>query len=81
MTKEEIKDTIIEELLLIAPDIEKTEIKENENLQRSLGIDSFDFLKLLTAVYEKTGVEVPEGDYQKVDTLEKMSDYFLKRIS
>lgn len=79
MTKEQIKQTIIEQILEIAPDIEEYEIIPDENLQRSLEIDSFDFLRVLTALYEKLGVEVPESDYGKVDTLEHMTDYFAGR--
>ena len=79
MTKEEIKQTIIEQILEIVPDIEEDEIMPDENLQRSLEIDSFDFLRVLTALYEKLGVEVPEADYGKVDTFEHMTDYFAQR--
>ena len=80
MTKDEIKSTIIKNILEIAPDIEEDEIEPNENIQRSLEIDSFDFLKILTAMNEEVNVEVPEADYSKVDTLENMADYFLQRL-
>jgi acyl carrier protein len=80
VTKEEIKRAIIKEILAIAPDIEEEEIGPDANLQRSLEIDSFDFLKVLTALNEKLGVEVPEADYGQVDTLEKMADYFAQRL-
>ncbi len=80
MNKDQIKRAIIEQILEIAPDIEEDEIVPDENLQRSLEIDSFDFLKVLTALYEQLGVEVPEADYGKVDTLEHMADYFAERL-
>ncbi|MCD6432721.1 MAG: acyl carrier protein [Sulfurimonas sp.] len=80
MTQEELKSIIIEEILEVAPDIEDDEIEVNENIQRSLEIDSFDFLKILTAMYERVGIEVPEKDYSKVDTVEHMVEYFLKLI-
>ena len=80
MTKEEIKSAIIKQILEIAPDIEEDEIKENDNIQRSLEIDSFDFLKILTSLNEELGVEVPESEYAKVDTLEHMAQYFLERL-
>ena len=80
MTKDEIKSTIIKNILEIAPDIEEDEIEPNENIQRSVEIDSFDFLKILTAMNEEVNVEVPEADYSKVDTLENMADYFLQRL-
>ena len=80
MNIEDIKKVIINEILNIAPEIEEEEIIDDENLQESLEIDSFDFLKLLTALNEQLGVEVPEADYGKVDTLNKMAEYFSKRL-
>jgi len=80
MNKDEIKRTIIDQILEIAPDIEEEEIEPNENIQRSLEIDSFDFLKILTALNDQLGVEVPESDYGKVDTLENMANYFDERL-
>ena len=81
MTKDEIKQKIIEQIYEIAPEHEGETIPKNENLQRSLEIDSFDFLSLLTAMNDELGVEVPESDYSDVDTLEHMVDYFAKRLA
>lgn len=80
MTQEEIKQTIISQILEIAPDIEEHDIVADKNLQRSLEIDSFDFLKILTALNDILGVEVPEKDYAKVDTLEHMTHYFAQNL-
>ena len=81
MTKDEIKQKIIEQIYEIAPELEGETIPENENLQRSLEIDSFDFLSLLTALNDELGVEVPESDYSDVDTLEHMAAYFAERLA
>lgn len=78
MTKEELQDMIVKEILQIAPDVEEDEIEVGENIQRSLEIDSFDFLKILTAMHEKTGVEVPEADYAQVGSVSEMASYFLE---
>lgn len=80
MTKEQIKTAIIEQILEIAPDIDEADIIPDKNIQRSLEIDSFDFLKILTALNEVLRVEVPESDYAKVDTLEHMMEYFMQRM-
>jgi len=76
MTKEEISRAIKEAIMEIAPEVGEEEILPDANLQRSLEIDSFDFLKILTALNEKLGVDVPEADYGKVSTLAQMTDYF-----
>lgn len=80
MTKEELQSEIIKAILEIAPDVEADEIEVGENIQRSLEIDSFDFLKILTAMHEKTGVEVPEADYAKVGSVEEMANYFIDNL-
>jgi len=81
MTLEQIKRAIIGQILEIAPDVEEEEIDPTANIQRSLEIDSFDFLKILTALKVELGVEVPETDYGRVDTLEHMADYLYRRLS
>jgi len=81
MTKEEIKKAIVEEIYNIAPDYEGENIDENANIQEEVEIDSYDFLNLLTALYEKFDVEVPEEDYSKVDTLAKMADYIFEHLN
>ncbi len=80
MTKEEIKTTIKETIYEIAPELEGEEIPEDDNIQRSLEIDSYDFLNLLTELNDKLGVEVPESDYAKVDTVANMADYFAEHM-
>ncbi|MFY9142017.1 acyl carrier protein [Sulfuricurvum sp.] len=81
MTKDQIKAAIVEQILFIAPDVDEADIIPDKNIQRSLEIDSFDFLKILTALNEVTGVEVPEADYAKVDTLEHMVEYFSRSLN
>jgi len=80
MTKEQITKAIITQILEIAPDIDEADIIPDKNIQRSLEIDSFDFLKILTALNEVVGIEVPESDYGAVDTVEHMSEYFARRL-
>jgi len=80
MNKEQIKTSIIKQIRIIAPDLEYDDIPSDENLQNALEIDSYDFLHLLTALYEQFGVQVPEVDYGKVDTLNRMAEYFAERI-
>jgi len=80
MTKEEISRAIKDAIMEIAPEVEEEEILPDANIQRSLEIDSFDFLKILTALNETLGIEVPEADYGKVTTLFQMTDYFDEKL-
>ncbi|HEO99112.1 MAG TPA: acyl carrier protein [Epsilonproteobacteria bacterium] len=80
MTTDEIKQIIIREILEVAPEINEGDIDPDAHIQRSLEIDSFDFLRILTALNNAIGVEVPEADYGQVDTLNHMADYFVKHL-
>ena len=47
----------------IAPEVDLDEVDPAAPLQEALDLDSMDFLNLVTALYEETGIDVPERDY------------------
>lgn len=75
MTIEEIKDIMIRQLKYIAPEINFDEIRPDDNLREELDIDSIDWLNFLVAIDKETGVEIPEADYELLDTLEHTCQY------
>ena len=79
MTDAEIKAAILEGLAQIAPESDPTEISPNENIRRALDIDSFDFLNFLIGLHEKLGVDIPEADYGKLNTLGEIVAYLAAR--
>jgi acyl carrier protein len=79
MTDAEIKSAILDGLAQIAPESEPAELSPNENIRRALDIDSFDFLNFLIGLQEKLGVDIPEADYGKLNTLDEMVAYLAAR--
>ena len=79
MTDAEIKAAILDGLAQIAPESDPTELSPNENIRRALDIDSFDFLNFLIGLHEKLGVDIPEADYGKLNTLDEMVAYLAAR--
>ena len=75
MTDAEIKAAILDGLAQIAPESDPAELSPNENIRRALDIDSFDFLNFLIGLHEKLGVDIPEADYGKLNTLDEMIAY------
>lgn len=75
MTSENIHQIIVALLQQIAPDTEPSELKLDENIRETLNIDSFDFLQFVIALHEKTGVEIPEEDYGKINTIQNAIAY------
>ncbi len=59
----------------IAPEVDLDEIDPAVPLQEEAELDSMDFLNLMTALYEETGVEVPERDYPRVATIDGFVAY------
>ena len=43
--------------------VELDEVDDDDLIQDALDLDSMDFLNLVTAVHEATGIDVPERDY------------------
>ena len=79
MTDAEIRAAILDGLAQIAPESVPAELSPNENIRRALDIDSFDFLNFLIGLHEKLGVEIPEADYGKLNTLDEMVAYLAAR--
>jgi acyl carrier protein len=66
MNEAELKTILFDGLREIAPETEPEK--------------SFDFLKFLIALNEKTGIEIPEADYGKLDTLDAMLRYLGPKV-
>jgi acyl carrier protein len=75
MNSEILHQTIVVLLQQIAPDTVPATLKLEENIRETLNIDSFDFLQFVIALNEKTGVEIPEEDYGKINTIQNAIEY------
>ena len=75
MNPEILRQTIVVLLQQIAPDTTPETLKLEENIRETLNIDSFDFLQFIIALNEKTGVEIPEEDYGKINTIQNAITY------
>ncbi len=75
MTEAAIHATIFDVLRTIAPDADPRSVRPDENLREALEIDSFDFLNLLIGLHKKLGVEIPESDYGKLNSLAGLTGY------
>ncbi|ELR71107.1 hypothetical protein C900_03071 [Fulvivirga imtechensis AK7] len=75
MNEEEIKNTIFHLLMNIAPDTEPGQLQPNDNIRQTLAIDSFDYLQFIVAMDKAFGMETPEEDYGKIETLDSLMNY------
>ena len=81
MTDIEIRDLVIGVLGGIAPEADLAHLDPDAGFRDQLDIDSMDFLNLVIAIHERTGIEIPEADYPKLATLSGAIAYLRARIA
>ena len=80
MNQEEVRKGVLAELLRIAPELEDGEVVPGKLLREQVDLDSMDWLNFLVALHERFKVEIPEGDYQKLATLDQLVAYLLAKV-
>jgi acyl carrier protein len=75
MTGTDLQNVIIEELVKVAPDLEPDDIGEEDHLLDDLGIDSMDFVNLLSALQARLGIPLPEIDYPRLISVSAIRKY------
>jgi len=75
MNEEQIKKTIFNVLGRIAPEADFDELSPDDNIQKTLDIDSFDFLNFIIGLNDELGVDIPESDYGQLTTLTDIISY------
>lgn len=65
----------------IAPEAELDDVPGDVDFREELDLDSMDFLSLIEGLKEATGVDVPESDYDKVETLDGLLGYLSERAA
>ena len=79
MSTVDIRAVVQEELGNIAPEMDVGAINPSADLREALDIDSMDFLRFVTAIHHRLGIDVPEVDYPKLVTLDGAVAYLETR--
>lgn len=79
-TPAELEGIIVEALGQIAPEADFDDLEADEDIREALDIDSFDFLNFLIGLNETLGVEIPEADYGRVNTMQDLKSYLLAKL-
>lgn len=81
MNREELKKNIFQFLKDIAPESVPENLEDDENIRDTLNIDSFDYLNFIVRIDESLGIETPEQDYGKIQTLNSLLDYLEGKLN
>ena len=74
-TTAELRATVLDVLGAIAPEADLAALPDDAPLREELDLDSMDVQSLVVGLYERTGVDVPERDYGRLDTVSACVDY------
>ncbi len=75
MTKDEIRAQVLAALVAVVPELEPDELRPDRPLRDELDIDSMDFLNFTIGLHKSFGIEIPEQDYRKLETLDACVEY------
>ena len=53
----------------------------DENVREALDIDSFDHLNFLVGLHERLGVDIPEKDYGRLNTVNEILQYLAGAVA
>lgn len=80
MTKDDIKQIVLDIIADIAPDEDLSDVQPAERLRDQLDLDSMDFLDIVMELRKQHGIEVPEADYPELASLDSCADYLLPKF-
>ncbi len=75
MTKDEVRQAILDILADIAPDEDMNSINDEATLREQIDLDSMDFLDIVMELRKRFNIEVPEKDYEKLVSMASCIQY------
>jgi len=81
MTNDKVRRAIIKVLGRIAPEADVNEVEPDENLREALDLDSVDFLNFLVGLHDELGVDIPESDYNQLQTISDITNYLTAKVT
>jgi acyl carrier protein len=75
MTAPDVRAAFVEALEHVAPDVDGASLEHAEPLRDQVDLDSMDLLNLVVRLSETLGVEVPERDYPKLESVDAAVAY------
>jgi len=80
-TPDELRDVILEAINRIAPEADVRAVPGDAYLGDEIDIDSMDMLNIVTEIFDRTGIDIPERDYGKLSTLDEFTAYLVGAAS
>lgn len=77
----DLRAAFLADLTAVAPDLDAANIGDGDHLQDDLGLDSMDFLNLVSALHKRFDLPIPESDYPRLATPAKAVAYLAEMLA
>lgn len=81
MDPQQLRREVLGALQSVAPEIEADSLRGDRPLREEVDLDSMDWLRFLGALHRRLGVNIPEADYQRLDSLDAIVEYLGVRLA
>jgi acyl carrier protein len=75
MTREDIKEEVLDILRDIAPDEDLTQLKDDQSFREQMELDSMDFLDIVMELRKRHRIQIPEDDYVNLRSMDSTVAY------
>lgn len=75
MNDQQAREVAIAAIASVAPDTEPASVDPDEDVWYALDLDSMDQLNVMIAVGQRTGIEIPESEYPRLQSIAALSRY------
>jgi len=75
MTRDEIRDEILDILGDIAPDEDLSDLDDSKSFRDQMELDSMDFLDIVMELRKRHRVQIPEDDYVELASMDSTCAY------
>ncbi|MBR0191404.1 MAG: acyl carrier protein [Thermoguttaceae bacterium] len=81
MTKQEIREAVLDILSDIAPDEDLSELKDDVSFREQMELDSMDFLDIVMELRRRYKVNIPEEEYTALGSMSSTVEYLAPKMA
>ncbi len=81
MTKQEIREAVLEILSDIAPDEDISELKDEVSFREQMELDSMDFRDIVMELRRRYKVNIPEEEYTALNSMASTVEYLAPKMA
>ena len=81
MIAEEVRSALLDIIGEIVPDEDVTKIKGDVPIREQIELDSMDFLDIIMEIRKRYHLEVPEDNYEELNTLDSSIAYLAPKLA